>query len=99
MTRGTTPTLTFTLPFPADEVSSLWVTLAQNGEEVLNLDRAQCVIDGNTIAVTLSQEETLALDSNEKTEIQLSVKMGDKVFRSEIIRIDTDRVLREEVLL
>lgn len=99
MTRGTTPTLSFTLPFPADEVSSMWVTIAQGGREVLNRDRSQCEINGNTIAVTLTQEETLELDSNEKTEIQLSVKMGEKVLRSEIIRIDTDRVLREEMLL
>lgn len=95
MIRGTTPTLTFTLPFSASDITEAWITFAQN--EIIKLDKplSECTREGNTISVTLTQAETLTLTSGRVTEIQLACRCGDAVFRSKIIPVPTSRILKD----
>lgn len=99
MIRGTTPLLEFTLPFETSLLAEAWVTLAQNEEVVLNKELEMCECDGCILSVKLTQEETLLLDCNCKTEIQVRVRThaGDAL-ASDIIKVGTERILKDGVI-
>ena len=101
MIRGTTPRLEFTLPFDfdVDQLSEAYVTLSQNGEIVVDKALDECEAGDKTIAVKLTQEETLKLKSGYKTEIQIKAKLvsGDAV-ASDIIWQDVDRIIKDGVI-
>ena len=59
MYRGTTPTLTFALPFQAGIIKNLFITFSQKGQIVLEKTTADCGLIGNTIELNLTQEDTL----------------------------------------
>lgn len=96
MIRGTTPTLKFTLPFNADRLVCAWITLAQNKKDIINKPMSDCSCGENIVTVTLTQEETLKLDCNCRTEIQIRVKTVDgKALASKIFTVDTERILKD----
>lgn len=51
ITRGTTPTYNFTLPFSTDEISDLYVTFMQNGEVLVEKALAD-------VTLTSAEDET-----------------------------------------
>lgn len=79
--RGTTPTLSFNLPFPVNTIASGYVTIQQRGKTAAEKKFNECNCDGNTLSVKLSQEDTLALKSGYGTGIRLVVKTvtGDRL--------------------
>lgn len=96
MFRGTTPTLKFTLPFDADRLSCAWITLAQNKKDIIDKPMTECACAENVITVTLTQEETLLLNCDYKTEIQIRAKTVDgKALASKIFTVDTERILKD----
>lgn len=95
MVRGTTPTLTFTLPFSTGDITDAWVTFAQYGTVKIDKPLSACSCSENKLSVTLTQAETLTLSCDYATEIQLSVKSGNSVFRSKIISVPTERILKD----
>ena len=99
MIRGTTPTLEFAIPFETSVLAEAFVTLSQNNVVVLDKALAECKCDDMKLSVKLSQEETLKLDCNCKTEIQVRVrtKEGDAL-ASDIIIVDTKRILKDGVI-
>ncbi len=97
--RGTTPTLKFTLPLEVSTLSDAWITLAQNGCEVITKKLADCNASGDTLTLTLTQDETLMLTGGARTEIQIRVKTGDgKALASEIFSESTHRILKDGVI-
>ncbi|MBR6378018.1 MAG: hypothetical protein IKS05_09705 [Oscillospiraceae bacterium] len=86
--RGSTPTLELALPLAVDWSDSLYLTLCQRGEKVLEYamngvpspaaqgtltrDEAQ----ENLLLLTMTQADTLALDSGE-VELQLRIRTQD----------------------
>ena len=105
MYRGTTPTLTFTLPFSCDQLSVVSIAFAQKkmpyakeAEVVLEKALCDCQMNGNTLALTLSEEDTLALDCHYLVEIQLRAKVGDVTMASEIIPESVGRILKDGCL-
>ena len=97
MKRGTTPTHTFTLPFDVSVIEKARVLYSQ-GEE-LKLTKTDCVLDGNTLTVKLTQEDTFKLDCGKFVDIQLRVLTpGGDALNSDIIRVAVDRCLENEVL-
>lgn len=77
MIRGSTPTLTFTLPFDASGVvKDLRITFNQD-ETVLEKRLADCTLDGTEFAVTLSQKETLLFNHEKVIKIQVKIKCID----------------------
>lgn len=99
MYRGTTPTLRFTLPFDTSTLDAVWVTIAQGGKVIINKEKSDCDLKGTDISVTLTQAETLALTSGNKTEIQLRVLTTDGLaLASEIFRENTDYILKDGVI-
>lgn len=99
MIRGTTPTLQFIMPFSTSQLAEAYVTLSQNGEVVLDKALSDCNCDGNKLSVRLMQEETLRLQCNNITEIQIRARTDEgEAIASNIIRVTTGRILKEGVI-
>ena len=99
MIRGTTQTLTFTLPIQADTITLLNIAFSQRRRIVFEKRLADVETYENTIKVTLREAETLKLMSDgSDVEIQLRVGVGDVRLASEIFRVSVDRVLKDGLL-
>lgn len=99
MIRGTTPTLEFTIPFDTSLLAEAYVTLSQNQTVVIDKALEDCTCDDRKLTVRLTQEETLKLDCNCKTEIQIRARTnsGDAI-ASDIITVNTKRILKDGVI-
>ena len=99
MIRGTTPTLSFTLPFTGEYITRLSIVFAQGGDIVLEKSLDDCRIEENSITLRLSEEDTLAFSSKKKyPEIQLRVGIEDERLASEIIVADVERIIKDGCL-
>ena len=99
MIRGTTPTLTFTLPIEADTITLLNIAFSQRRRIVFEKSLDDVEVYDNTITLTLSETETLKLMSDgSDVEIQLRVGVGDVRLASEIFRVSVDRILKDGIL-
>ena len=96
MIRGTTPTLTFTLPFSTSTIRSLMLTFSQSGKEVFTLEKEDCTLDDTSVIVHLTQEQTLKFLTTALVEIQMRVLTTDnQAIASEIITCSIDKVLKD----
>ncbi len=97
MIRGSTPTHIFHLSLDADLIHKVRILYAQDGVCVLKKEDVDCVKDGQTITVKLTQEDTLTFKEG-KVEIQLRVltPTGDSI-SSRIHVVDVHRLLENEV--
>lgn len=75
--RGTTPPIIYTLPFPVDVIEVGFIVVKQGQMVVIERSLSECICEGNTVTAKLTQEETLALESNCNAEIRLVVKTYD----------------------
>lgn len=97
MMRGTTPKHTFNIPFDVSIIKELRVVYLQ-GKVCVVKKNEDCILEGETITVNLSQQDTFKFDSK-PTEIQIRIKTNDgQVFGSSIKNIDVGRCLDDEVL-
>ena len=97
MTRGTTPTHTFTVPIDASDVAKIRVIYSQHGRVILTRDY-DTYQDGKLV-VQLSQEETLDFSSTQPVYIQLRViTLAGEALASEVIQTCAARLLEDEVL-
>lgn len=100
MLIGTTPTHTFELPFDTGKISKIKVTYAQRGRVILEKKDKQCVLDGNTVSLKLTQEDTFLFEGDKNVEIQMRIlTKGGDVLASNIHRINVDKCLDREVLV
>lgn len=99
MRRGSTPTHTFTLPSDiAGSLTAVEITYKQNGKVILQKRKKDCTIEGNVVAVTLSQEETFLFKDDAIVKIQIRVAIDDKVYPSDVMRVNCRECLSSEVL-
>lgn len=99
MYRGTTPTFTFRLPFAGDRITVLNLCFAQQGQTVLEKALPACTVEGNTVQVTLTEEETLLFDCQKgMVEMQLRVGCGKTRMASNIMRVSVERILKDGCL-
>lgn len=104
MIRGTTPTLQFVLPFAANIIDVLDIAFSQQlqpyapAQIVLDKNLSDCTLDGDTISLVLSQEDTLALSSAQDVEIQLRILSNGSALASQIIAVPVGRILKDGVL-
>ena len=75
--RGTTPTVTFNLPFNVSTIQNCEVYFAQNDELLITKGYNDCVLSGTTLSVTLKQKDTLQFDDEEKLEMQVRFRFTD----------------------
>ena len=99
MIRGTTPTLSFELPFDASEAESLYITISQRYENIM-IDKSldDCSIDGTIVTVTLTQEDTLKLIADKPVFIQVRVVKGGTAMASDLIKTTVSDVLKDGVI-
>lgn len=99
MIRGTTPTLVFTLPFAVDNLAAAWITIAQNKNIIIDKALGDCVCDGNTLSVALSQSETLQLTNGVFCEVQIRVRtVAGEALASKIYTMPAERILKDGVI-
>lgn len=96
MIRGTTPTLEFTLPFNTNILEEAWITFSQHNTVVLNKKLNECESEDQKLVIKLTQAETLMLDCEYNTEIQVRVRTKEgEALASDIITVSTDRILKD----
>ena len=99
MIRGTTPTLEFVLPFDTGQLSCAYVTVSQNRTVVVDKPLEDCNCEKNKLSVRLTQEDTLKLESDCVSEIQIRAKtISGDTLASNIFRVDTHRILKDGVI-
>lgn len=100
MTRGTTPTYRFALPFAADTLSRWCISFSQRGVEKICVDSGQGTVDGDGLSVTLTQEQTLALEAGVDAQVQLRAVLAStgEAIASEILTMAVQPVLHEGVI-
>lgn len=99
MVRGTTPTHVFTLPFGVENVEKVRILYAQSGEVKVKKTEADCTMEGNTVTVRLTQEDTFALDSGTFVDIQLRVlTLAGDALASHIVHVVPGACLDDEVM-
>lgn len=99
MIRATTPTHIFNLPFETDTIKELLITYMQHKTPVVQKLTDDCVFDGKTIAVTLTQRDTARFSERRKVEIQLRVlTTSDTALAGGIAEIDIGRILDDDIL-
>ena len=98
MRRGTTPTNTFTVDVDLREATALYVTYKQNSRVILEKTLADATIEETSVAVTLTQEETLAF-SKGTVMIQIRAKFADgAAIASNIITANVNAILKDGVI-
>ena len=97
--RGTTPTITFNLPFDTDDINNVEVYFAQNDEMLLEKGYDDCVLSGTIIAVPLTQDDTLLFDYEEKLQIQLRFMYNDqRVEATQVLKGKVGQLLKDGVI-
>jgi hypothetical protein len=70
--RGTTPTHEFAIPVPVDMIAAIELNYEQAGKLVITKKELNdFTLSGQSVAVKLTQEETILFDSEEIVEIQM----------------------------
>lgn len=104
MTRGTTPTHTFTLPdnLKTATISTLYITYAQHGETVLEKTLDDVTNNNGVLTCKLTQADTLAfevLDQHcgcDKVDVQVRLKTSDGVaMASDIMSVTIMDILKD----
>ena len=98
MRRGTTPTLSLTIPFEAACLTSGFLTISQNGKIVIDkpIDDEEIIISDGQIDVYLSQAETLLFKTGQVAKMQLRLRLSnDGVVASNIVDFYVHAVLKE----
>lgn len=99
MIRGSTPTHVFRLPISTELIKALRITYVQKQKTVLEKTEQDVTMDGTTISLRLTQEETLAFNAECRVKIQLKVlTVNEEVLASRITEVFVEQVLNEEVL-
>lgn len=76
--QGTTPILTWDIPYDAEAVAAADVTIQQYGRTLITRSLKDCRMEGKQMSVTLTQEETLGLDHRCTAKIQATIRAIDK---------------------
>lgn len=96
---GTTPTLSFTLPFDPALLAEAWITLQQSPADTITKTLSDCEIVGNKLSFTLAQEETLKIIPNAQILIQMRVRFADgSASASRVISVDAAYILKGGVI-
>lgn len=104
MTRGTTPTHTFTLPdtLKTATISTLYITYAQHGTTVLEKTLDDVTINDGVIICTLTQADTLAFEvldqrcKHDTVDVQVRLRTaGGTAMASDIMSVTIMDILKD----
>ena len=94
MIRGTTPVIVLNLPMEM-QFDALYVTFQQKKKTVFEKTLSDVLLKDNQIAISLTQTDTLSLDSKEVVSIQLRGKIGEKAYASKIVQTLVSDILKD----
>lgn len=98
ITRGTNPTITFTLPESDAAVSSAKIIFAQRRSGIrIEKNLADCSVAEGKIILQLKQQDTVCLERG-GLEMQLRLGMGGGAYASPIYRLYVKDVLADGVI-
>ncbi len=101
ITRGTTPTLTFTTPYNASMIKDGYITFTLRGDIIMDIQIIDdsVEVEDNIIAVHLTQEQTLLFDTSgvNLVQIKLLLESGD-IVASNIVKLPISEALKEDVI-
>lgn len=101
MIRGTTPTHIFTTPFDASQIKGGKVIYMQDGVNIIEKEIGECALEGQTIRVRLTQEESFKFDCH-KGYVYIQIRLlttSKDVVASDLMRMAVERCLDSEVLI
>ena len=100
MLRGTTPTVTLTLPAEVDlsTATVAYMSFGQNGVDKFDIAISGLVLSGNTASATLTQAQTLMLEAGRMTQIQLRWLDSGVAYGTKIVLVPTDAIIKEGVI-
>lgn len=98
MKRGTTPTLTFELPFESNQIKNLNIAFSQKKDMKFSKEKDDCELSENQVKVKLTQSDTLSLDKG-SVNIQMRVlTKDDNALASDIINVEVEDILKEGII-
>lgn len=101
MIRLTTPTHSFVFPENVDPAELDWLrlTYAQNGVILFEKRLADMTIDGQTVSIALTQEETKQFSpAYPNVQVQMRVGIGEAAMATKIFNVPVADVLNDEVI-
>lgn len=99
MYRGTTPTISYRMPFSVDQLAAASIAVAQKKVLLIEKKLDECEISGDVITADLTQEDTLKLDEMYPVEIQLRVRtLAGEALATEPVTVPAGRILRDGVI-
>jgi len=100
MLRGTTPTVTLTLPTDIDlsTATAAYMSFGQNCKELFSVAINNLVLSDNTASATLSQGQTLLLEAGRLTQIQLRWLDDGVAYGTRIVQVPTDAIIKDGVI-
>lgn len=94
MIRGTTPVIVLNLSMEM-QFDTLYVTFQQKKKTVFEKTLSDVLLKNNQIVISLTQADTLSLDSKEVVFIQLRGKIGEKAYASKIVKTLVSDILKD----
>lgn len=100
MLRGTTPTVTLTLPAEVDlsTATVAYMSFGQNGKDLFDVAISGLTLVGNTASATLTQAQTLMLEAGRMTQIQLRWLDDGVAYGTKIVLVPTDAIIKDGVI-
>lgn len=96
MTRGTTPTHTFTTDTDLTSATVLYITYQQGGKTVVEKTLDECTVTSESVTVVLTQAETLCFSDELPVKIQIRAGFEDgSRIASRIIAADVAKILKD----
>lgn len=97
--RATTPTITIDVEeFDVAQADKILFTISQGDKPIINVREDEMAIDGNTLGIWLSQEQTRMLNANNSARMQVRFGFGEQSVKTEILPLSIEDVLNDEVL-
>ena len=100
MLRGTTPTVTLTLPDDIDlsGATVAYMSFGQAGKDLFDVAIANLTLVANTASATLTQAQTLLLEAGRMTQIQLRWLDSGVAYGTKIVTVPTDAIIKDGVI-
>lgn len=99
--KGTTPSLTFTLPYTIEELSKMSMVFVQKGKVIIKKTLPEFGHTSKMYVVSLTQEETNLLDSSYDVLVQLKLQLDNtkQVFISDedTMRFEVKKIYDKEL--
>jgi hypothetical protein len=97
--RGSTPTHTFTAPCNGENIAKVNILYAQDDVFLFKKKTSDCNIQGSTISVKLTREESLLFNHRKPAQVQAVIQLttGD-ILESLVETIGVDKLLDDGVI-